>query len=55
MRQLLWALDDPKKRGPEPKPLQTPGERAEAFARRDRALAAKGRIDEILGMEVDDG
>ena len=51
LRCLAWSLcSDGRHRPPEPKPIKTPGERADAFRRRDAALAARDEIDEALGM-----
>ncbi len=56
LRLLSWGLSDKKSRSPRaPQPLKTPGQLADARARRDHALAARAEIDTILGMEVRDG
>lgn len=56
LRQLMWSLTyDKRHPRPQPRPLLTPGQRAEAFRRRDAALAAKDEIDRILGMGGRDG
>lgn len=56
LRNLIYALTyDKKHPTPKPKPLQTPGQRAEAHRKRDAALAAKEEIDKALGMEETDG
>lgn len=53
-RALRWGLADKKDRpSAEPRPLETPGQVAEAYRRRDAALAARSEIDEILGMDGD--
>lgn len=51
IRACHWAGSyDRKHPTPRPKPLKTPGERAEARRRRDSALAARAEIDRALGM-----
>lgn len=50
-RVLVWQrTKDGAKGVNEPKPVQTPAERARNLERRDEALAARAEIDEILGM-----
>lgn len=56
LRNLIYALTyDKKHPSPKPKPLQTPGQRADAHRRRDAALSAKDEIDKALGLEGIDG
>lgn len=50
LRRLMWGMSDERRRGPEPKPLETPAKRMENMRKRDRALANKLEIDKILGM-----
>lgn len=51
LRCLAWSLcTDSKHPVPKPKPISTPGERADAFRRRDAALAARDEIDRALGI-----
>lgn len=51
LRVVAWRqTKDGQKGRHAPKPLDTPGQVAEARARRDRALAAKGEIRAALGL-----
>ena len=50
LRSLVWSLTGDKN-APQPRPIQTPVQMAEAHRRRDAALADRDEIDEILGME----
>lgn len=52
VRSLMWGLSDPKKRGNEPRPMETPAKRAEAIRKRDSALSHKDEIARVLGIEV---
>lgn len=52
LRSLMWGLSDPKKRGSEPRPMETPAKRAEAIRKRDSALSHRREIAGILGIEV---
>ncbi len=54
LRCLTWSLSGDKGT-PRPQPIQTPGQLADAHRRRDEALANRGEIDKILGMEGTDG
>lgn len=50
-RVLVWQRTKDGARGlNEPRPVQTPAERARNVERRDEALAAREEIDRILGM-----
>lgn len=55
LRSLSWGMADKKARGPEPKPLKTPAQLAEAARRQASALANRAQIDRVLGMEVHNG
>lgn len=51
LRVIAWQrTKDAEKRRNFPEPWKTPGEAADAVRRRDRALASRQEIDEILGM-----
>lgn len=54
LRLLTWSLSGDKN-APRPTPIQTPAQAADAHRRRDEAMAARGEIDRILGMEETDG
>lgn len=52
LRCLAWSLTyDKKHQVPKPRPIQTPGQMAEAHRKRDNALAAREEIDRLLGLE----
>lgn len=54
VRLCHWASHyDKKHPTPKPRPLETPGQVAEARRRRDNALAAKAEIDRALGMTAE--
>ncbi len=56
LRLLSWGLSDKKKRPQkEPQPLKTPGQLAEVHRKMANALANRSEIDQILGMEGQDG
>lgn len=56
LRLFVWGLGyDKRHPTPEPRPIATPGQMAEARRRRDEALAAREEIDRILGMGGEDG
>lgn len=52
LRVLVWrqVTKDGQHGRRMPKPIETPGQRAEAFARRDAALAARDEIDAAFGV-----
>lgn len=56
VRRLAWMLSEDGAKGRNaPRPLETPGQAAEARRRAENALSARGEIDRILGMGAGNG
>lgn len=53
VRRIAWMLSEDGAKGRnEPRPLDTPGQAADARRRAESALSARDEIDRILGMEA---
>lgn len=56
VRSLAWRLSEDGRKGRNmPRPLDTPGQVADARRKAERALSSRDEIDRMLGMEVAHG